>query len=162
MGSSKTVALIPERLDDYEALSVIEDIAGGARVAVDGKVFYPYHWYRASGSAPGLFGRQPIDLNCLVDACNGMAGTADRFDLETRAVERASLLQARQRSCDTGAAARRYVTHALGRSLRTIANFRIDLDHRGIVYKPFWVFGCGDRRMLVDGVNGAHCPILRA
>lgn len=159
MNDGRDITLIRAEIGASEATSVVAAVAGTEDVKIDRRVYYPYHWYRAAGSAPGLFGRRPISLSCLVDACNGVAGTADSFAVDKTTVSAAALIAARQEPDDVSLAARRYVTHALGRGLRTVADFSVDLDHRGIVHKSFWVLCCGECRVLVDGVTGQLHPL---
>ena len=159
MHDERVVALIRAEIGAGEAMSTVASVAGVTDVAVDRQIYYPYHWYRAAGSAPGLFGRRPVSLSCLVDACNGVVSTADSFTLDEVTVSGAVLVSARQDAGEAGLAARRYVTHALGRGLRTVANFNVDLDHRGVVYKSFWALRCGDSRVLLDGVTGRLHPL---
>ena len=160
MHDGRNVALIRAEIGAGEARSTVASVAGVTEVVVDRRIYYPYHWYRAAGSAPGFFGRRPVSLSCLVDACSGTVSTADPFALDEVTVCDAVLVAARREACDTALAAHRYVTHALGRGLRTMANFNVDLDHRGVVHKPFWVLRCGESRVLVDGVTGRLCPLV--
>ena len=159
MPDGRNVALIRAEIGAGEATSIVASVAGVTAAAVDRQIYYPYHWYRAAGSAPGLFGRRRVSLSCLVDACNGIVSTADSFALDDVTVSGALLVAARHEACDAAVAAQRYVTHALGRGLRTIANFNVDLDHRGVVHKPFWVLRCGESRVLLDGVTGRLHPL---
>ncbi len=159
MDDRRKLALIRAEIGAEEAMSTVASIAGITDVAVDRQIYYPYHWYRAAGSAPGIFGRRPVSLSCLVDACNGIVSTADPFALDQATVSGAVLIAARQEARDAALAARRYVTYALGRGLRTVANFNVDLDHCGVVHKPFWVLRGGESRVLLDGVTGRLHPL---
>ena len=56
-------------------------------------------------------------------------------------------------------AAQRCVTNALCRKLRTLADFRLELEARGVVHKLFWVIPSGAERVLVDSVTGGWYPM---
>ena len=64
------------------------------------------------------------------------------------------LLEPRRDSQDAERLAARYVTHALGKGLRTISAFDIELDHRGVVYKAFWLLRCDGSAVLLDSATG--------
>lgn len=125
-------------------------------------VYVPYFWFRATGSAPTPFGRRPIEVDCLVNALSGEGSTCGSFPLGERALPADAVLRS---TCGESAAkgeAQRCVTHNVGRGLRTIADFRVALDARGIVYKPFWLLQDVDTPMIVDAMTGGWHPLAAA
>lgn len=126
------------------------------------RIHYPYHWFNAEGSTPGLFGRRELALSCLVDARTGLANTADRFVVEQRTTG-GTLLAPGVDEGSAGIAARRYLGHSLRRQLRTIADFRVHLDYRGLVYKTYWLVDwAGGDGILVDSGSGAFHALQAA
>ena len=156
------VAVICEAISATEAASIVAAAGGEAAIGSAPRcVRYPYHWFDASGSAPGIFGRRPLALSCLVDARTGLANTADRFVVEQRNPG-STVLTVSVDEDPAQVAARRYLAHSLRRQLRTIADFRVSLDYRGLVYKTFWlVDGAGDG-ILVDSGSGAFHALRAA
>ena len=158
MPNSTRIDVVRAVVDAGEARAALAR-TGGAGFELDRTVYYPYHWYRASGSAPRLLGRCALSVHCLVDACTGIASTADRFRCEPATVPAGAVIGAKQSRQRVVAAARRYVTHALGRGTRTLADFGVRLEHAGTVYKAFWIFGSGGLRVLVDSTTGGIHPL---
>jgi len=148
-----SVAVIRGQFDEGAAQRAVAAIAG-ADAEVERRVYYPYHWYRVAGSAPSWFGRQPVSLGCLVDARSGMASTADEFEVLESTVPAADLLTPSKDSQDAERQAQRYVSHALGKGLRTISSFDLELDHCGVVYKAFWLLRCAGAGVLLDSTSG--------
>ena len=148
------VTVIRERLGDADAMRAVADVVGSAKVAIERRLYYPFHWYRVSGSAPALFARRPLTLECLVDARIGQASTADPFAVVRDTVPAGALLPPERDSQDAEREARRYASHALGRGLRTIASFELELEHRGVVHKAFWLMRCDGHGVLLDTTNG--------
>ena len=124
-------------------------------------VHVPYFWYRASGTAPTPYGRQPFDVDCLVDACSGEAATSDPFVVVETMHRKDTVLRPRVPRRAAQQAAQRCVTNALCRKLRTLANFRLELEARGVVHKTFWVVPTGDELVIVDSVTGGWHPLTR-
>lgn len=125
-------------------------------------VYYPYHWFDAGGSTPGLFGRRALALSCLVDARTGLANTADRFVVVEQGAAGNTLLTHGVDEASAGAAARRYLGHSLRKQLRTIADFRVRLDYRGLLYKTYWLVDCAGDGILVDSGSGAFHALQAA
>ena len=96
---------------------------------------------------------------CLVDAVNGLGATADSFELKKESVPGDSLLAAEIEPADANAIAHRTVTHRLGRKLRTIASFDVELQPRGLVHKRFWIVRTKAARVMVDSTNGGLHPL---
>lgn len=147
------VDVVAGHFDRAGAARAVADV-GKADAYVERCLYYPYHWYRVDGSAPSWLGRRRITLGCLVDARSGVARTADDFDVEQSVVPADDLLQPSKDSVSAERQAQRYVSHALGKGLRTIASFDVELEHRGVVYKAFWVLRCGGTRVLLDSTSG--------
>lgn len=149
----QSVDVVAGHFDRVAAARAVGRVAQ-AEAHVERCVYYPYHWYRVAGSAPSWLGRRKVALGCLVDARSGVARTADEFDVEKSVVPVGDLMQPNKDSVTAEREAQRYVSHALGRNLRTIANFDIELDHCGVVYKAFWILRCGETRVLLDSASG--------
>lgn len=147
------VDVVAGHYDRAGAARAVAEVAK-ATAHVERCLYYPYHWYRVGGSTPSWLGQREIAWGCLVDARSGVARTADDFDIEQSVVPADDLLQPRKDSVTAERQAERYVSHALGRSLRTIADFDVELDHRGVVYKAFWILRCGEVRVLLDSTSG--------
>ena len=100
---------------------------------------------------------------CLVDAVNGLGATADAFELKSESVPAKALLDI-DVDADTAAdTAHKTVTHRLGKKLRTISTFDVNLKARGIVNKRFWIVRTSDARIMVDSTSGGLHPLkLRA
>ena len=159
MADAASVALLRAGLDAAEARQALTRIAGADDFELQQTVYYPYHWYRASGSAPRLLGRRALVVDCLVDACTGVASTADRFAPEPAAVPADAVIEAKRPARGTEPAARRYVTHALGRGARALADFGVRLEHAGVVHKALWIFAASGLRVLVDSTTGGIHPL---
>lgn len=162
MNKTSRVPVICEQVSAAEAIEIAA--AAGDMIGVRGAtcIHYPYYWYRAHGSAPGLFGRRSLTLDCLVDARSGVASTTDRFTIEERRLADSVQLTARHSTDDARGAAQRCLAHSLGRRLRTIADFQLNLDECGLVYKTYWVVDCAGEDLLVDSGNGAFHPLQAA
>ncbi len=104
-----------------------------------------------------------MSLICLVDAVNSLGATADGFELEKESVPRDSLLDAEIGAKDAAAVAHRTVIHRLGKKLRTIAAFDVDIRPRGLAHKRFWIVRTAGAHVMVDSTNGGLHPLkLRA
>ena len=149
------IAVIREQLSALDARAVVAAASHDAAAGDVRAVYYPYHYFDATGSAPGLFGRRPLALRCLVDARSGEAFSSDPFAIENREVAPAPVLSSGFDAVAAEAAALRCLSHGVGRRLRTIAEFRLRLDYRGLVFKAYWLLNCGSDTVLVDSGNGA-------
>lgn len=149
------LCVIREQLSAGEAVAMLAALVESPVSPDARRVYYPYHFFRATGSTPGLFGRRRLSLDCLVDGRSGVASTSDPFDIVRRPGGEADVLPTAVTLPLSEREARRCLTHGLGRRLRTIADFRLVLDYRGVVYKPYWLVDCGDDTVLVDSASGA-------
>jgi hypothetical protein len=162
VNDTNRISIICAQVSAAEAIEIAAAAGDVSGVRGATCIHYPYYWYRAQGSAPGLFGRRSLTLDCLVDARSGIASTTDRFTIEERRPAD-SVQLAPDRSADIArAAAQRCLAHSLGRRLRTIADFQLNLDDRGLVYKTYWVVDCAGEDLLVDSGNGAFHPLQAA
>lgn len=153
MRKQNPIVSLAEQLTSDDARALVATACGEA--GEPRRVCYPYHWFLATGSAPGLFGRRSIELDCLVDARNGDASTSDRFDTERREMSADDILPMVSGVAAAERAARRCLTHTLTRRLRTIADFRVRPHYQGLVYKTFWLIDCDGQEIIVDSANGA-------
>ena len=126
------------------------------------RIHVPYFWYRAAGSAPTPYGRRPFRIDCLVDARSGEASTSDPFDVVLGADREGDVLRRRVPVLAAQKSARRCVSNALCRKLRTLADFRLELKDRGVVHKTFWIVPSGEESVLVDSVTGGWYPMARS
>ena len=159
--TTKRIAAIRETISATEAVSIVAAAGADAECPAPRRICYPYHWFDAGGSTPGLFGRQALFLSCLVDARTGLANTADRFVVDQRTAN-GTVLAASIDAEPSRLAARRYLAHSLRRQLRTIADFQVSLDYRGLVYKTYWLVGSAGDGLVVDSGNGAFHWLLAA
>lgn len=157
------IVVIRGALTSTEALCVVASLTGDVEASVEKDIIYPYHCFEARCLVPTLAGRKKLDMICLVDAVNGIGATADEFQL-TR--ERIDVEQQLATEIDADKAleiARGTVTHRLGRNLRTITSFDVELLPRGLVHKRFWIVRSSEARIMVDSTNGSLHPLkLRA
>ncbi len=63
---------------------------------------------------------------------------------------------------DARQTAQRTVTHRLGKQLKMIAPFDVQLEATGTVYKRFWIIRIGDGRIMADSVTGNMHPLSAA
>ena len=117
------------------------------------KVYAPHYWFVASGSSPTLFGRRDFAIDCLVDACSGVAATADRFSVDEELPDGLMLPTAWSAEDAERVAVRRTLAN-LSRQLRTLADFHVDVEPRGLIYKPCWLFPRADEHVLIDALTG--------
>jgi len=155
MREQPTIRAIEQRIDAAAALGRVAALAGGAEGAVERKLYYPYFHFRARCAVPTLAGRQALALDCLVDGINGTGATADPFGCDALPVAGAHLLAAAIGRDEAERIARRTVTHRLGRKLRMIAPFAVELEACGVVYRGFWIVGVAGGRVMVDSATGA-------
>jgi hypothetical protein len=157
VSSSGTIAVI--RYDEATAAAA-ELPDPGAEFS--GAVYYPFLHFSATYRLPGFLARREFRATCLVDARRGFAATADSFDVQEELVAEADVLDVRVPADTAENAARRYLSHALGRRLKAIADFGIETRYRGVVYKKFRVISIAEQRFIVDSVTGAIHPLPRA
>jgi len=150
-------------LTSTDALCVVASLTGDLDARIEKEVIYPYFCFEARCTVPTLSGRKAIDMVCLVDAVNGIGATADEFQLTRERLPAARLMATEIDADEALATARGTVTHRLGRKLRTITSFDVELVPRGLVHKRFWIVRSSDARIMVDSTNGSLHPLkLRA
>jgi len=154
MSRHETITLITESISSADALRIVDTIAGTQGASIDSKIYYPYFWFSANCSARTLFGSKPISASCLIDGCSGIGATADPFAVIDTRVPADAILKARNGTQEARKAAHRFLTHNLGRRLRTIGHFNVELETNGLVHKAFWLVRCGDTVVMVDSLSG--------
>lgn len=147
------------QVDAGTAAALVRDLNHGLPSYVESERFYPYFHFTADCRVPTLVGKQRVSIACLVDGVNGLGATVDPFLTEERHVNSDHLLQTEITFTDAFSAARRTITHQLGRKLRMIAGFDVDLDALGMVYKRFWIVRSGETLVMVDSATGKLLPI---
>lgn len=159
MTKAKKVSVICGQVDSMAALRNIDAMTDDVPVVMDGSVLYPYFGFIASCSVPTLIGKKALSVTCLVDGVNGLAATADAFRTEEESAQDEIRLQSKITNSDARRTAQRAVTHRLGKELKMIAPFDVQLETMGIVYKRFWIIRIGDRRIMTDSVTGNMHPL---
>lgn len=150
-------------LTSTDALCVVASLTGDLEARVEKEVVYPYYCFEARCSVPTLAGRKKLDMVCLVDAVNGIGATADEFQLTRERLPAGRLLATEIDAGEALETARGTVSHRLGRKLRTITSFDVELVPRGLVHKRFWIVRSSGARIMVDSTNGGLHPLtLRA
>jgi hypothetical protein len=157
-----SVRIITVNVDDHEAVRIVDAIGDNADVSVNGRVYYPYYSFTATCLVPNFFGKTKVKTRCLVDASHGAASTADRFETQPLEVEGADIVRIGITADKARRQAVRYVSHALGRESRSIADFDVQLTGPEMVFKKFWLVRCGAHRFIVDSVTGRLHGISRA
>ena len=154
MSDSTRVNVIHATLEPGDARSMLAslDAPGYER---ERTIAYPYFSFRVSGFAPSLFGRRALSIDCLVDARTGEASTTDNYRTQSVNVAPDTLMAFAGCPRDALREARRYAAHALGRGLRTLADFDLRIENTGVIYKSFWVFRRNATRVLVDSTTGS-------
>jgi hypothetical protein len=146
-------------LNATDALCVVATLTEDFEAGIESEVVYPYFCFEAVCSIPTLAGRRQVTMLCLVDAINGVGATADDFQLGSEPILSARLLDAELDGGDAAAIAHRTVSHHLGRKLRTITTFDVELKARGLVHKRFWIVRSSEARIMVDSTNGSLHPL---
>ncbi len=154
MSKRKTITLITESTGSADALRIVDTIAGTQIARIDSKIYYPYYRFSANCSARTLFGSKPISTSCLIDACHGIGATSDPITVRETSVSANAVVNASNGAQAARRAAQRFLTHHLGRRLRTIGHFNVDLEALGLVYKAFWLVRCGHTVVMVDSLSG--------
>lgn len=148
------IDVISPSADAAAARDIVAGLAPGRDVCVLRGLWYPYARFDVECAASALFGRRDFRLSCLVDGLTGLASTAPRFEPALQTVPATDVLESSIDPGEAARAARRYLAMSLGRSFRTIADFRSRLDPRGTVYKLYWLTDLTGQRVLVDSVTG--------
>lgn len=137
-----------------EARAIVRASAPEVQVSSLRELLYPYHWF--------LLRSRESAVSCLIDARTGRGSTSDRFLVETRDVAAEDVLPDVISILDARARARRAAVDALTNGRRAFFAPRFHWLASDLVYKPFWVVGCGPFSVLVDGVNGGLHPLAAA
>lgn len=153
MSKEGILEVICGEIDASAALRNVEGIGGHIPV-VEQSVLYPYRRYTVRCDVPTMIGNKSMTLNCLVDGINGHAATTDDFATDKHNSLRERRLQTFIPDDDAKRAARRTVTHRLGKKLRMIAPFNVQLESAGTVYRRFWIIRIGEQRIMTDSVTG--------
>jgi hypothetical protein len=159
MVKRRMVAVIREQVDPTAALQDVSGMADDVPVFIEGSVLYPYIQYTAKCTVPTLLGRKSLSVDCLVDGINGLGATADTFSVEQVNSNDEKCLHAEITSGEAQQAAQRTVTHSLGKQLKVIAPFDVQLEPAGTIYKRFWIIRIGDDRVIADSVTGGMHPL---
>jgi len=163
MGDKAQAIVIRGALNATDALCVVASLTGDFEARGESDVIYPYYCFDAECSIPTLAGRKKLSMICLVDAVNGLGATADVFELKSESVSAKALLDVDVNAETAEDIAHKTVTHRLGRKLRTITTFDVNLKARGIVNKRFWIVRTSEVRVMVDSTSGGLHPLkLRA
>lgn len=153
------VVMIRGTFNATDALCVVASLTGDVEARVEKEVIYPYFCYDARCAAPAAAGRKAVSVICLVDGVNGLGATADSFELKKESVKAAKIMESTIEAGHAKRIAERTVSHRLGRSFRTIADFDVVLTSRGLVHKRFWVVQTSEARLLVDSTTAGWLPL---
>jgi len=157
------VVVVRGAINATDALCVVASLASDVDAVFESEMIYPYYCFDADCRVPTLAGRKQFSMICLVDAVNGLGATADSFELKRETVPMELLLAADIDGQAAAKTAQRTVTHRLGRKLRTISTFDVDVTPRGLIHKRFWIVKTSDARVMVDSTTGSLHPLkLRA
>ena len=159
MTEERIINVIRGQVDSTTALRHVEGMTGNVSVIFEGSVLYPYIGYTARCNVPTMIGMKKVSVTCLVDGVNGLGATADSFRTEEALTHDEVRLQSKITADDAQRTARRTVTHRLGKKLKMIAPFDVQLETAGIVYKRFWIIRIGDGRIMADSVTGNMHPL---
>lgn len=151
--------VIQESFDASKACKLISAMTHGEPAVIERKMYYPYFRFDGKCSVPGLFGRRATQLNCLVDAVNGLGATTDHFIVDHRQLNDGEVIATNISHENAMRVAQRTVTHRMTRRLRMIAAFGLALESQGIIYKGFWIVGSASATVMVDSVTGGLHPL---
>lgn len=155
----KQCSVVLGSVDAVAAVDIVSTITGDCSATADRVLYYPYFRFIGSYTLPTLFGRKEAELLCLVDAVTGRGATADGFVISQVNASEMDVINSNITADLAAREAQRTVTNALSKSLRVISNFDLALQHRGVVYKAFWIVSNGSVRAMVDQVNGSMHPL---
>ena len=163
MTEDETAVVIRGAINATDALCVVATLTGDIEASAESEMIYPYYCFDAKCTVPTMTGRKEVSMICLVDAVNGLGATADSFELKTESISADQLIGIEFEAAEAESIAMRTVTHRLGRKLRTITSFEVDITPRGLVHKRFFIIRTADARVMVDSTNGGLHPLkLRA
>lgn len=159
MAREKTICVIREQVGSSTALRNVEGMMADVPVFLEGSVLYPYLKLTARSTVPTIVGKRRISVDCLVDGVNGHGATADSYSTEQAIAGGEIRLQTKITVDDAERTARRTVTHRLGKQLKMIAPFDVQLESAGTIYRRFWIIRIGDGRVMADSVTGGMHPL---
>ena len=159
MNKEEKFAVIHERVDSTTALQNVSSVTDDVHAVIECSVLYPYIAFTAQCAVPTMIGKKEITVDCLVDGVNGHGATADSFSTEQTVAGDEVRLQSRITDDEAQRTAQRTVTHRLGKKLKLIAPFDVQLEAAGTVYKRFWIIRIGDGRIMADSVTGNLHPL---
>ena len=163
MADTEQAVVIRGAINATDALCVVASLTSDVDATVTSEMIYPYFCFDAKCSVPTMTGRKQLSMICLVDAVNGLGATADSFELKKETVTLEQLLSPAIDDADAEKTAHRTVTHRLGRKLRTISTFDVQIAPRGLIHKRFWIVQTTAARVMVDSTTGSLHPLkLRA
>ncbi len=161
--ATERVNVLPAAYTATELLGRLHRASGVADITSERLVYYPYFRFAVKAKLPALFGAKDVALEVLVDAINGTGFTAETLVPVTMPVDRDAILEYRHVEDTALRIAQRTATNALTKRARTVAGFDMQLDARGIVYRPFLILDAAGTAMLADTVTGAlHALEMRA
>ncbi len=159
MNKEQTLSIIRQRVDSTTALQNVAGMTDNVPVFVESSVLYPYIGFTARCSVPTIIGKTAMTVDCLVDGINDLGATAESFSTELTVACDEVRLQSKITASDARQTAQRTVTHRLGKQLKMIAPFDVQLEATGVVYKRFWIIRIGDGRIMADSVTGNMHPL---
>ena len=160
MPERESFEVIDAHIDAGAAQQIVATLDPQAGARVRQCVYYPYYRFVVECSVASLFTKYDIVTQCLVDGSRGIAATTDPFETRTQSILVAEVLTTRVSDNEAERQARRFMSHALGRKSRSIADFSVKISGNGIVYKGFWLARSGTHSLIVDSVTG-HLHTLR-
>ena len=142
-------------MDDRICIDVIDPAADlELPCVISDEVYFPYVHIEATCRSPGIATRGKLNLNCLVDAVNDLAATADSFNVHQLETEKHKVVIGNVGLPEARRSAQRYLFHHLGRRARAILDFGIELQAAKPVYKRFLIAETKAGRVLVDSTTG--------
>jgi hypothetical protein len=157
-----SIDIIEANVDAGAALQIIASLDESVEASVGRLIYYPYYYYSAVCRVSSLFAKRRINAHCLVDGSRGIAATADRFQITPQLVLATDMLGTNISITDAQRQAARYLSHALGRKTRSIANFEVEIESKGVAYKAFWLAQSGEHEFIVDSVTGCLHTLRKA
>jgi hypothetical protein len=159
MADRKFLPVMRAQVDEAAARYKFDEVSGGSATRIECKLYYPYYRFNANCQIPTLFGKKAMAVTCLVDGLNGIAATADPISVDHFELPPDAPLQVTVAIKGAERAARRILVHQLGRRLRMIAPFEVDLEPLGIVYKVFWIAHSNNFKFMIDSMTGLVHPL---
>lgn len=159
-GATVNIDAMRASLTADHATKLVARLTGEPEVSIEQQIYYPFFHFAASARLRWLFGERRMCLDCLVDARTGRAASADALTIERIEAEPKACVAAVKDGQVAEKNARRYASHALGRSFRVLGNFNLELAPAVLVHRPYWVVRAADHSVLVDAVTGDVHPLV--